>query len=391
VRRGFGRDELPYGVFAIPGRFDEPRVGVAVGDEVLDLSSLFDDPVFRQPSLNAFMAQGRAAWTSTRAKIRQALEHGASEHLTPADDVVMALPFEVADFVDFNSSLQHATNAGKILRPGDEPVRSNWRRMPVGYHGRTGTVVVSGTPIDRPNGQYRDADGQIVFGPTRSLDVEAELGFVVGCRSMPGMPIPTAGFADYVFGVVPVLDWSARDIQAFETVPLGPFLGKSFATTIGAWVLPLEALQAARVPSPVQQPPIADYLHVEGSWGFDVRLELSLNGGVIARPRFDSMYWTPPQQLAHLTVNGACVRTGDLFASGTVSDADEFGSLLELTWNGTRPLTSADGSMRGYLADGDEVSLTAIANGTDGARLRLSDVRGVVRPARRVSREPAAP
>jgi len=381
MRSRFGRQELPYGVFTVPGRTDEPRVGVAVDDDILDLYAIFRDPVFGQPSLNAFMAQGREAWTSARARIRTALEQGVSEYLVPIDQAVLHLPFEVADFADFNSSKQHATNTGRILRPGQEPIRQNWWHLPLGYHGRAGTVVVSGTPVVRPHGQYLEGDA-VVFGPTTCLDVEAELGFVVGRGSALGEPIPTADFADHVFGVVLVLDWSARDVQAFETVPLGPFLGKSFATTISAWAYPLEALESARVPAPAQTPHVPDYLQVEGSWGFDVRLELSLNGSVISRPRFDSMYWTPPQQLAHLTVNGARVRTGDLYASGTVSDADEFGSLLELTFDGTRPLTLPDGTMRGYLEDGDEVTLTAIANGTDGIRLRLGDVSGVVLPAR---------
>jgi fumarylacetoacetase len=382
---GFGRDELPYGVFRMPGRFEEPHIGVAVEDRILDLASLFADPIFHEPSLNAFMAQGREAWTSTRRRIREALDRGAGEHLVLARDAVMQLPFEVADFVDFNSSLQHATNAGRILRPGDEPVRPSWRQMPVGYHGRSGTIVVSGMPVTRPHGPCLDPTGAAGLAPTQCLDVEAEVGFVVGPGSTLGEPVPTSDFAEHVFGVVLVLDWSARDIQALEYVPLGPFLGKSFATSISAWVLPLEALEAARVPAPTQTPPVAGYLHVDESWGLDVRLEFEINGTVVSRPRFDSMYWTPPQQLAHLTVNGARVRPGDLFGSGTVSDSEEFGSLLELSWNGERPFALADGSTRGYRADGDQVRLGAVAHcGRDGARLHVGDVRGTVLPARQL-------
>lgn len=383
---GFGREALPYGIFRVPGRIDEPRVGVAVDDAILDLGSLFDDRVFRRPSLNAFMAQGRASWTSTRQRIKDALANDADRYLIPVVDAVMQLPFEVADFVDFNSSLHHAENAARILRPGTDPIRPNWWRLPVGYHGRSGTVVVSGTSVSRPRGQFTDDAGDIVFAPTRRLDVEAEVGFVIGCSSTLGEPVTTADFADYVFGVTLVLDWSARDMQAFEYVPLGPFLGKSFATTTSAWVVPLEALDLARTVSPRQDPPAPQHLRVDGSWGFDVRLQMSLNGTVISAPRFDSMYWTAPQQLAHLTSNGARVRTGDLFASGTVSDDHACGSLLELTSDGANPLQLADGSKRGYLDDDDEVVLRAVAHCTDGTTLPLGEARGVVAPVRHRAR-----
>jgi fumarylacetoacetase len=383
---GFGSSELPYGVFSSAGR-PGPRVGVAVGDQVLDLAAIFDDPVFVQPSLNAFMAQGRAAWTSTRARVRDAVRTGYSagrtEHLLPQADVVMHLPFEVADFVDFYSSLQHATNASRILRPGQELIRPNWRQQPVGYHGRAGTVVVSGAPVRRPHGQIVQGAGP-VLAPTKKLDVEAEIGFVVGVPSRLGNQVPIGHFTDHVFGAVLLLDWSARDIQSFEAVPLGPFLGKSFATTISPWVLPLEALTTARVPAPPQDPLPLDYLRSDESWALDVRLELAVNGCVVSRPRFDSMYWTPAQQLAHLTVNGAALRTGDLFGSGTVSDETEFGSLLELSWDGEQPLRLDDGSLRGYLDDGDLVTLTATAAasgtaaGTDGDRLSFGVASAVV-------------
>lgn len=387
---GFGREALPYGVFSVPGRLDEPRVGVAVDDAILDLASLFDDPVFRQPSLNAFMATGRSAWSTTRQRIKEALSRGVDAHLIAARDAVLRMPFEVADFVDFNSSLQHATNVGRILRPGADPIRPNWRRMPVGYHGRTGTVVVSGTSVTRPHGQFVDTSGEIVFAPTRQLDVEAEVGFVVGRASTLGKPVTTAEFADHVFGVTLVLDWSARDVQAFEYVPLGPFLGKSFATTTGAWVAPLEALDAARTPSPRQDPPAPEHLQVDGAWGFDVRLEMSLNGTVVSRPHFDSMYWTSPQQLAHLTAGGASVRPGDLFASGTVSDDTESGSFLELTANGAKPLRLADGSARTYLADGDEVVLRGVVHCAGGTTFPLGEARGTIGDARVAARDQSA-
>jgi fumarylacetoacetase len=387
VELDFGRTGLPYGVFSVPGRNDAPRVGAAFENGIIDLAALLGDVVFAAPTLHPFMAAGREAWTSVRSRLQAAVDQGdVAGCFVAATDAVLHLPFEVADFVDFNSSLQHAANTGRILRPGDDPVRPNWLRLPVGYHGRTGTVVASGTPVTRPHGQHLDERGAVVFSPTEKLDVEAEIGFVVGRGSTMGEPIRTGAFTEHVFGAVLVLDWSARDIQAFEYVPLGPFLGKSFATTISPWVYPVAALDASRVASPVQNPVPADYLRVDGNWGFDVRLELSLNGNTISRPRFDSMYWTPPQQLAHLTANGASVRTGDLFASGTVSDADEFGSLLELTVNGTKPLTLSDGSHRGFLADGDEVTLSGTVHAADGARHFMGMASGVVLQAHALPR-----
>ena len=376
----FDAGELPYGVFSPAGGDSAPRVGVGVADRILDLTSVSADPVFAADSLNPLMARGVDFWRAARDLVRDAVERGAGEYL-PATAATMLMPVEVADFVDFNSSLRHATNAGLIFRPGADPVRPNWRLMPVGYHGRAGTVVVSGTPINRPCGHIAD-DADVRYAPSGQLDVEAEVGFLVGRGSQPGERVSTSDFATYVFGVVLVLDWSARDVQSLESVPLGPFLGKSFGTTMSAWVLPLDALQAAQVPAPPQSPEPLEHLRVEGLAGYDLRLELELNGCLLSRPSFDSMYWTPSQQLAHLTSNGARLRVGDLFASGTVSDDTDFGSLLELSWNGSRPIALADGSTRAFLNDGDEVALSALAVGRDGSRLRLGDARGSVAPAR---------
>ena len=380
MTRRFDAGELPYGVFSSPGGESTPRVGVAVADQILDLTTLSADPVFAAETLNPFMARGVDFWRATRDQIRDAVERGVGKYL-PASSATMRLPVDVADFVDFNSSLQHATNAGLIFRPGADPVRPNWRLMPVGYHGRSGTVVVSGTPITRPCGQISD-DVSVVFGPTRQLDVEAEVGFVIGQGSRPGERVSTSDFAAHVFGVVLVLDWSARDMQSLESVPLGPFLGKSFGTTISEWVLPLDALEAARVVAPEQSPPPPEHLRVDGPAGYELRLEFELNGSVLSRPRFDAMYWTPSQQLAHLTSNGARLRVGDLFASGTVSDDAEFGSLLELSWNGSRPISLDDGSVRTFLQDDDEVVLSAAAVARDGSRRWLGEARGSVAPAR---------
>jgi fumarylacetoacetase len=292
----------------------------------------------------------------------------------------MHLPFEVADYVDFYCSLQHATNVGRIFRPDGEALLPNWRHLPVGYHGRAGTIVVSGTPIRRPTGQGRPSgeSDRPAFGPSRRLDIEAELGFVVGTPTVLGDSVPTTAFADHVFGVTPLNDWSARDIQAWEYVPLGPFLGKSFATSISAWVTPLAALDAARVPLPGQDPEPLDYLRVEEPAGYDIAFEVLLNGEVVSRPPYAAMYWSPAQMLAHMTVNGASLRTGDLFASGTISgdDREQRGSFLELSWGGTEPF----GDGRTFLEDGDEVVLRATAPGALGGRIALGDVVGRITP-----------
>jgi fumarylacetoacetase len=392
----FPVQNLPYGVFRYA---DEPaRVGVALGDQVLDLAPLSaaegldGGHVFEEPSLNPFMALGRPAWTAVRAWLTELLTHDTyrdlvESHLLPAADVEMLLPFEVADYVDFYSSQHHAENVGRIFRPDAEPLTPNWKHLPIGYHGRSGTVVVSGTDVVRPSGQRKSPTDQApTFGPSARLDIEAEVGFVVGVPSAPGSPVPVGGFRDHVFGVCLVNDWSARDLQSWEYVPLGPFLGKSFATSVSAWVVPLDALEAARVTPPVQQPEVLPYLRGDEPWGLDLELEISWNGQVVSRPGFAGMYWTPAQQLAHLTVNGASLRTGDLFASGTVSGPDrgQRGSFLELSWNGTEPVELGDGTTRGFLEDGDLVSISASAPGPDGARIGFGSVAGRVLPARSV-------
>jgi fumarylacetoacetase len=389
----FNLHTLPYGVFTDMTR-TRPHIGVAVGEAVLDLTAasavLIPEQavLFRSGTLDALLAAGSRTWSMIRATLMRWLtdERHAdvlAPLLVPAAHVVMRLPFTVADYVDFYSCEQHATNVGHLLRPGLPALPANWRHLPVGYHGRAGTVVVSGTPVTRPNGQRRLPDGTVTFGPSTALDFEAELGFVVGAPSVPGRPVPLASFADHVFGVCLVNDWSARDIQAWEYIPLGPLLGKSFATSISPWVIPLDALAAARILPPERDPPLLPYLDDTGTepWGLDITLEIRINRQLISRPPFAGMYWTPAQQLAHLTSNGTGLRTGDLLASGTVSGAspNERGCLLELSWNGSAPLTLADGSTRSFLADGDEVSITATAPGPEGATIGLGEVRGQVR------------
>jgi fumarylacetoacetase len=387
---------LPYGVFSTGDR--NPAVGVRLGDSVLDLVPVLGEQVFAEPSLNAFMAQGRARWRDVRARITELLtdeRHRASVQaaLYPLSEVRLHRPFEVGDYVDFYASENHAANVGRLFRPGGEALMPNWKHLPVGYHGRSGTVVVSGTPVprpdgqrpngQRPDGQRPDGEGAPTFGPSRRLDFEAEVGFVVGVGSAPGSPIGVDAFADHVFGVFLVNDWSARDIQAWESRPLGPFLAKSFATSISPWVVPLEALDHARTATPPQDPEPLPYLAGAGNAGFDLALEVRLNGQVISRPPFATMYWTPAQMLAHLTVNGASTRTGDIYASGTVSgpDPDQRGCLLELSWGGAEPLTLPDGSVRSFLEDGDEVTITATAPAADGSTIGFGEVTGRILPA----------
>jgi fumarylacetoacetase len=365
-----------FGVFSVGG--DDPRVGFRVGHGILDLAAHGLGAVFQAQELNPFLELGRSSWEDTLARIDELVVGGAD--LVPLEDATLRLPFSVADYVDFYSSLEHATNLGRLFRPDAEPLLPNWRRLPVGYHGRAGTVVVSGTPVVRPRGQSKaPEDDEPRFGPSRRLDIELELGFVVGVGSRLGEPVPTSVFRDHVFGVVLVNDWSARDIQAWEYQPLGPFLGKSFATSIAAWVTPLALLEDRFVAGPRQEPEPLAYLETTGDWGLDIELEVELSGTVVSRTNAGGLYWTMPQQLAHATANGASIRAGDLFASGTISGPEHGteGSLIELTWNGEHPIGLADGSTRTFLEDGDEVVL----RGRAGER-ELGEVRGTILPAR---------
>src|SRR3954447_6066537 len=384
---GFGLDHLPYGVYTTGA--GTPRVGVRLGDSVLDVATV--RPELDRPTLNDFMALRPAVSAEARAEIT---ELAAADALpaTPLADARLVLPFAVGDYVDFYASLDHASNVGRIFRPDQEPLLPNWRHLPVGYHGRAGTVVVSGTPVVRPCGQRKAAtEDAPTFGPSRRLDIEAELGFVVGVGSERGSRIGVGAFADHVFGVVGLNDWSARDIQAWEYVPLGPFLGKSFATSVSAWVTPLAALEAAWCDLPEQHPAPLPYLvstsPTDGSGGstdakplgLDIAVEVVLDGEVVSRPPYRTMYWAPAQMLAHLTVNGASTRPGDLFASGTISgpEPEPRGSFLELSWGGKEPF----GDGRTFLEDGDEVTLRYSAPGTGGGRISLGEVTGRIEPA----------
>jgi fumarylacetoacetase len=393
---GFPAEHLPYGV-VFPASGGGPRPAVRIGDHALDLARLVAGDVaglagpgrglLDRPTLDPFLAAGPERWRGVRARLTEIVcepshRPAAEPALVPLADVMPVLPFAVADYVDFYSSIEHATNLGRLFRPDAEPLLPNWRHLPVAYHGRAGTVVVSGTPVPRPAGQ-RLVDGAPAWGPSARLDIELEVGFVVGTPSLPGRPVPVAEAPDHVFGVVLVNDWSARDIQAWEYQPLGPFLGKSFATTAAAWITPLDALADCRVPGPPQDPAPLDYLRPVGDWALALDLEVALApaGGTgqetISRTSFAGLYWTMPQQVAHMTANGAPLRTGDLFASGTVSGPTRGseGSLIELTRNGAEPLAVA-GTTRTFLEDGDEVVLRGRADIGGGVVLTLAAAEG---------------
>ena len=398
---GFPLQNLPFGAC----RVGERRfLGVRIGSSVVDLGAVeagggldgLEPDVraaVRSPDLGALLATGRPAWRALRERLGALLVAGSDRTadlapcLVPASEVVLGLPFPVGDFVDFYSSLDHASNIGRMFRPDAEPLLPNWRHLPVGYHGRAGTVVVTGTPVVRPSGQRLDGD-DVVFGPTTKLDIELEVGFVVGGATRIGQSVPTGRVDEHVFGIVLLNDWSARDIQSWEYVPLGPFLGKSFATSISGWVVPLDALEPFRVDGPAQDPPVLPYLQRDAPWGLDLHLTAHLRPTGDADPTticevdFAGTYWTPDQQLAHLTVNGASVRPGDLFGSGTVSGPEpgQRGSLIETTWNGTRPLATGAGERR-FLEDGDEVVLGGHAARDGVPPIELGEVRGTVLPA----------
>jgi fumarylacetoacetase len=388
----FGVDTLPYGVVLPDGA--RPQAAVRIGGWALPLGpvtrSLLGEraPLFAASTLDEFLAAGPTVWAEVRAAITEWLtDQRYREHIEPSllplAGLATALPFTVADYVDFYASEHHASNVGQMFRPGSPPLTPNWKHLPIGYHGRAGTVVVTGTDVRRPRGQRKVGDA-VEFGPSLRLDIEAEVGFVVGTGSVPGNPVPIGDFDRHVFGAVLLNDWSARDIQAWEYVPLGPFLGKSFATSVSGWITPLSALESCRVPAVPRDPQPLPYLDDTGdSWNLDLDLQVRLNGELLSEPPYATMYWTPAQMLAHLTVNGANLRPGDLYGSGTVSGPQpgQRGSLLELSWSGSEPITLADGSTRSFLADGDEVSITATGPGPAGGRIGIAEVVGRILPA----------
>jgi fumarylacetoacetase len=396
----FTIDNLPYGA-GDPG--DGPRPICAIGDHVLDLRSLAEAGMlppeavesFGEERLDAFMASGRPVWQETRARLVELLTTDEFDRLPEgvlraAGEFQMVLPFRPGDFVDFYSSLEHATNLGRMFRPDSEPLLPNWRHLPVGYHGRASSIVISGTPVTRPRGQVKAGDDPPDLRPTAALDIELEMGFAVGPGNDLGTAIAIDDAGDHIFGMVLVNDWSARDIQRWEYQPLGPFLGKSFATTVSPWVVTMEALAPFVTAPPVQDPQPPAYLRASRDWAIDIQLEILLASSVmreagadpvvISRTNFAGMYWTIAQQLAHATVNGTNARTGDLYASGTISGPDpgSYGSLIEITWNGRDPIGLPDGSERRFLEDGDTVILRGWCEREGTGRVGFGECRGTV-------------
>ncbi len=372
----FPFENLPFGIFR--PRDEEPRVGVRIGDHVVDLVAAgIDLDLTARPSLNLLMASGRGG--ALRSRVAELLIGPERfDVLLPIDEVFVLMPVDVVDFIDFYSSIHHASNMGTMFRPGPEPLLPNWRQLPVAYHGRARTVVPSGTPVVRPEGLIQQGEGPARLAPTQMLDIELEVGFFVG--GPPASRIETDHADRHVFGVVLLNDWSARDIQSFEYQPLGPHLAKSFATTISPWVVTLDALRPFLVEPPAQEPDPEPYLRAALPWGLDLNLTVELNGEQITATNFREMYWTFAQQLAHLTVNGAPTSAGDLYGSGTASGPTpgERGSLIELTWRGAEPLTLADGSTRTFLEDDDTVTLRGWCGGGDQPRIGFGEATGTI-------------
>jgi fumarylacetoacetase len=403
----FPLENLPYGIFRTAGN-RALRAGVAIGDYVLDLAVLEDaqllsivptgQRVFSEASLNAFIALGRPVWRKTRARIAALLSSDESalrdngevrsRALVPMREAELALPVDIGGYTDFYSSREHATNVGAMFRDPKNALLPNWLHLPVAYNGRASSVVVSGTPIRRPRGQTKAPDAQRpVFGPSRKLDFELELAFIVGEGNALGAPIAISEAESHIFGLVLLNDWSARDIQQWEYVPLGPFNSKSFATSISPWIVTMDALEPFRVAGPAQDPAPLAYLASHGAHGVDIELEVALAPAdgepvTIARTNARHLYWSMAQQLAHHTVSGCNTRIGDLMASGTISGSapDSLGSMLELAWNGQRPLALRGGVTRSFLEDGDEVVMTGWCRG-EGYCVGFGEVRGRILPA----------
>ena len=402
----FPIQNLPYGIFSSSDN-PKPRGGVAIGDLVLDLSALEADGLiasnyFSQPNLNLFMGAGKEIWSSVRKQIQVLLDEGNSSLKDNSElrervfykqsEVSMHLPAQIGDYTDFYSSRQHATNVGTMFRDPNNALLPNWLHLPVGYHGRASSVVISGTPIKRPNGQTLPmGEENPVFGPCRLMDFELEMGCFIGPGNELGDPISTENAANHLFGLVLVNDWSARDIQKWEYVPLGPFGAKNLATSISPWVIPFEALEPFRIDDPVQENPTPlPYLQCEKNWTFDMKLEVKLKTPTMTEPEtisesnYKYMYWNLAQQLAHHTITGCNMNPGDMFASGTISGEKpgSYGSMLELAWKGTKPIKLSNGEERKFIQDGDDVIMTGYAQG-DGYRVGFGNVSGEILPAKK--------
>lgn len=396
----FSLNNLPFGIFHTGD--SRPRAGIAIGDRIVDLEAAaeaglfgkrrFFKKIFAQPTLNEFIALGKPATNRIRRKVREWLElpaapENANHLLADRRSATMLMPLRVPNYTDFYSSIEHATNVGKMFRP-DNPLLPNWRWLPVGYHGRASSIVVSGTPIRRPSGQILPPsmpEGPPIFAPSKQVDFELEMAFVIGKATVLGEPIPLEKAEEHIFGLVLFNDWSARDIQRWEYAPLGPFLGKNFGSSISPWIVPLEALKPFRLKGPKQNPTPLEYLKTKGAKNCDIELEVSVSSSknklktVICRSNTKYLYWSMAQQLAHHTVNGCNVQVGDLMASGTISGPtpDSYGSMLELSWGGKNPIALNDGSTRTFLENGDSVTMRAWA-GEGAARVGFGEVSGMI-------------
>ena len=410
----FPIQNLPFGVFRRRGSNEQPRIGVAIGDQILDVHRCVQDRVLKGVSpecacalsakaLNDFMSLGGAEWKSARAAIGDLLDHKRKSTapraaVVPMVDAETRVPAEIGDYTDFYASIHHATNVGSMFRP-DNALLPNYKHLPVGYHGRASSIVVSGTAVHRPMGQTVANDaGPPMFGPSKLLDYEMELGFFVGPGNELGTRIDMRDAAEEIFGMVIVNDWSARDVQKWEYQPLGPFNAKNFGTTVSPWVVMLEALEPYRIPGPMRSgqadPAVLDYLKPADDMGFDITVAVSIASEqmrkrgmpaqLISRGTFADMYWTIAQMLVHHTSTGCNLRPGDLLASGTISgpSEDSRGCLLERTWRGQNPIKLADGSERKFLQDGDEVIMTAYCQRDGAARIGFGECRGIILPAR---------
>ena len=391
----FSIHNIPFGIGSIGA--GKPFACTRIGDHVLDLSALattgffsglIDElNVFDQPVLNNFIRLGKSVTTDVRHSIQRALVDTSSPLrqlpalFRPVEEIVMHLPVHIGDYTDFYSSIEHATNVGKMFRDPENALLPNWRHLPVGYHGRSSSIVISGTPVRRPWGQIKPKDADApVFSPSQRLDFELEMGFIIGKDSYLGSPVLTDQAEDYIFGLVLFNDWSARDIQQWEYVPLGPFLAKNFASSISPWIVTLEALDHFRVAGPDQTPEVLPYLRYDGMKNYDINLEVSITPAgfeenVVSKSNFKYMYWNMCQQLAHHTSNGCNVRVGDLMASGTISgnEPSSYGSMLELSWGGKNPLALLNGQIRSFIEDGDKVTLRGWAE-KDGRRVGFGEV-----------------
>ena len=394
----FPIQNLPFGIFSTSDRSARP--GVAIGEFIIDLQFLsdggyleglgFEKSDFNSSTLNPIINRGKAATSALRNRISELLRDDSTEldqrddALVSMSDATMHMPIEVGDYTDCYSSEDHARNVGKMFRDPENALLPNWKHMPVAYHGRASSIVVSGTPVKRPHGQLKPADEQPpVYGPSRLLDFELEMAFITHPGKKLGESISTAEAEDYIFGMVIFNDWSARDIQKWEYIPLGPFLGKNFASSISPWVVTLDALDPYRVSGPKQDPAVLPYLEYEGDSHYDLDLEVEIvppngQGKVVCRSNFKHMYWNMRQQLAHHTVNGCNIRGGDMIASGTISGPEEgsFGSMLEISWKGTKPVPMPDGTERKFIQDGDTVVMRA-SKGLIG----FGEVSGELKPA----------